>query len=81
MKKYICILASAALFTACERRDTVVTPAASPAPDHNTTIVNPTPAGGTTTNETNTTIMTSPTPAMGTTTEETTTTTTASPTP
>jgi hypothetical protein len=49
MKKSICILAAAALFTACERRETVTTPAAPAAPgqENNTTIVNPTPAGGT----------------------------------
>jgi hypothetical protein len=48
MKKLICILASAALFGACEQK-TEVTPAAAPPVDTkkaetNTTIVNPPPA-------------------------------------
>ncbi|MEP6808829.1 MAG: hypothetical protein ABI992_01175 [Chthoniobacterales bacterium] len=59
MKKYICILATAALFTACEQKSETVTPAA---PDHNTTtIVNPSPAE-TKKTEMNTTIV-NPTPA------------------
>ena len=55
MKKYICILAGAALFTACEQKTTTVNPPAKT--EHNTTIVNPSPAGGTTKSETNTTIV------------------------
>ena len=43
MKKYICILASAALLVACEQKTETVTPAASPAEtENNTTVVNPT---------------------------------------
>ena len=45
MKKLFCILASAALFAACEQKtETVNTPAASPAEkktENNTTVVNP----------------------------------------
>ncbi len=92
MKKYICILASAALFTACEQKtENVTTPAAADKPDttivnppadapkteSNTTIVNPTPAEAPKT-ETNTTINTAPTMAPDTTT---TTTTTSTPNP
>jgi hypothetical protein len=60
MKKILCLLASAALLGACEQR-TVVEPAtgtaASPVTktEHNTTIVNPTPAAGTSTTTTTTT--------------------------
>ncbi len=43
MKKYICILASAALLVACEQKTETVAPAASPADatENNTTVVNP----------------------------------------
>lgn len=58
MKKYICILATAALFTACEQKSETVTPAAPAKGD--TTIVNP--AAPATKSETNTTIV-NPTPA------------------
>ena len=58
MKKYICLLAAAALFSACEQKTETVTPAAPAAADHNTTIVNP-PANK---SETKTTIV-NPTPA------------------
>jgi uncharacterized lipoprotein YajG len=51
MKKYICILASAALLAACEQKTETVTPAASPSDTSNTTSttsgasdVTPTPA-------------------------------------
>ncbi|HWP89338.1 MAG TPA: hypothetical protein VNM70_15760 [Burkholderiales bacterium] len=66
MKKYICILASAALFAACEQRTETVVPAASPATktENKTTIVNPSPAGGTHTHtDTTTTTTTAPSPA------------------
>src|SRR5207253_8535070 len=57
MKKLFCILASAALFAACEQKtETVNTPAASPAEkktENNTTVVNP-PATKEKTKETNT---------------------------
>ena len=72
MKKYICILAGAALFVACEQKTETVNPPA------NTTIVNPSPAGGTTKSETNTTIV-NPPPAGGTKTESSTSTTTSTP--
>ena len=56
MKKYICILASAALLVACEQKTETAAPAASPAEttENNTTVVNP-PA---TTSETTTTVTT-----------------------
>jgi len=45
MKKLICILAGAALFGACEQKETVVSPAASSPGEkkveRNTTVVNP----------------------------------------
>jgi PBP1b-binding outer membrane lipoprotein LpoB len=59
MKKYICILAGAALFVACEQKTETVNPPAKT--EHNTTVVNPSPAGGTTKSETNTTIVNPPT--------------------
>ncbi|MEO5720764.1 MAG: hypothetical protein ABIR71_04745 [Chthoniobacterales bacterium] len=62
MKKYLCILASAALFTACEQKTETVTPAApADATHHDTTVVNP-PAAVAPKTETNTTIV-NPTPA------------------
>ena len=75
MKKYICILAGAALFVACEQKSTTVNPPAKT--ESNTTIVNPSPAGGTTKSETNTTIVNPP--ASGTKTESSTSTTTSTP--
>jgi PBP1b-binding outer membrane lipoprotein LpoB len=75
MKKYICILAAAALFVACEQKTETVNPPAKT--EHNTTIVNPSPAGGTTKSETNTTIVNPP--ASGTKTESSTSTTTSTP--
>ena len=82
MKKLICILASAALFSACEQKTETVTPAAAPAEkkESNTTIVNP-PAKDTGAKTTNI-ITTAPTPATSTETKtESTTTTTSSPNP
>lgn len=96
MKKYICILASAALLVACEQKTETVAPAASPAEstENNTTVVNPpatSPATTMETTENNTTVMTTPaestpmetmTPATSEgSTMESTTTTEASPTP
>ena len=54
MKKYICILASAALLVACEQKNETATPAASPAEstENNTTVVNPPASTDTTTNTT-----------------------------
>ncbi|MBA2242600.1 MAG: hypothetical protein H0W04_06880 [Chthoniobacterales bacterium] len=66
MKKFITILAGAALFAACEHRTEVTAPGASPAgkSETNTTIVNPSPTiTPATTNTTNTTITTMPTAA------------------
>ena len=79
MKKYLCILASAALFAACEQRveTTAPTAPADKKTEHNTTIVNPSPAGGTK-SETNTTIV-NPPPAGSTKTESSTSTTTSTP--
>lgn len=55
MKKYICILASAALLVACEQKTETVAPATPPADttENNTTVVNP-PAS---TTENNTTMV------------------------
>jgi hypothetical protein len=41
MKKLICILASAALFGACEEKTDVVAPAASPVPEKTNKAVDP----------------------------------------
>ena len=62
MKKYICILAGAALLAACEQKTETVAPApAEKKTENNTTIVNPSPAGDKTyKSETNTTITSSP---------------------
>jgi uncharacterized lipoprotein YajG len=58
MKNYICILASVALLTACEQKETsVTTPPAENKTENNTTIVKESPAPATKT-ETNTTINT-----------------------
>ena len=58
MKKYICILASAALFAACEQKETTVTnPPAGENKETNTTVVKEPAAPSKT--ETNTTINTS----------------------
>jgi uncharacterized lipoprotein YajG len=57
MKKYICILAGAALLAACEQKETTVTPPAENKTESNTTVVKESPAPATKT-ETNTTINT-----------------------
>ena len=58
MKNYICILASVALLTACEQKETSVTnPPAENKTENNTTIVKESPGPATKT-ETNTTINT-----------------------
>src|SRR5437763_5828442 len=88
MKKLFCILASAALFAACEQKtETVNTPAASPAEkktENNTTVVNP-PATKEKTKETNTITNTTTSSPSATnpprSSSSTTTTTVASPTP
>ena len=41
MKKYICILASLALLTACEQKETTVTNPPAEKKESNTTVVNP----------------------------------------
>ena len=95
MKKYICILASAALLVACEQKTETAAPAApAESTENNTTVVNPpatSPATTMETTENNTTVMTTPaestpmetmTPATSEgTTMESTTATEASPTP
>ena len=80
MKKYICILAGAALLAACEQKTETVAPApAEKKTENNTTIVNPSPAGGTTKTETNTTNILSSSPSGETKTESSTSTTTSTP--
>jgi len=66
MKKLICILASAALFGACEQRTEVApaAPAADKKTESNTTIVNP-PASHERTKETTTNTITNAPPADG----------------
>ena len=58
MKKYICILASAAvLLAACEQKTETVNPPSQEKKETNTTVVNPSPtATNKTETETNTTI-------------------------
>jgi hypothetical protein len=41
MKKYICILASLALLTACEQKETTVTNPPAEKKESNTTVINP----------------------------------------
>src|ERR1700730_16828545 len=63
MKKYICILAGAALLAACEQKTETVAPATSPPAgktESNTTIINPSPAEKTEKTETNITLNPSP---------------------
>jgi hypothetical protein len=65
MKKYICVLAGAALLAACEQKETTVTnPPAEKTEkkESNTTIVNPSPAEKTEKTETNINVTTSPSP-------------------
>jgi uncharacterized lipoprotein YajG len=66
MKKYICILAGAALLAACEQKTETVAPATSPPAEKtesNTTIINPSPAEKTEKTETNVNLNTSPSPS------------------
>jgi hypothetical protein len=82
MKKLICILASAALFGACEQK-TEVAPAA-PADKKDTTIINPPPAKsetGVKEKSTTTNTITNAPPADGSVKTESTTTTSSSPNP
>lgn len=63
MKKYACIFALAALFAACQEKETTVTNPPAENKETNTTIVKESPAPSTNT-ETNTTINTgSPAPS------------------
>ena len=66
MKKYICILAGAALLAACEQKETTVTnPPAEKKTENNTTIVKESPAPTEKTEtktETNINVRTSPSP-------------------
>ena len=64
MKKYICLLATAALFAACEQKETTVTNPPAEKSESNTTIVNPSPAGETKT-ESNTNINVGSSPSGG----------------
>jgi hypothetical protein len=60
MKKYICLLALAALLPACEKKETTVTnPPGDTKTENNTTVVKESPAAGTSKTENNTTINTS----------------------
>jgi PBP1b-binding outer membrane lipoprotein LpoB len=77
MKKYICLLAGAALFAACEQKTETTNPPAENKTENNTTVVNPSPAT-TEKTETNTTVNTAPSPSES---SSTTTTTTTSPAP
>jgi uncharacterized lipoprotein YajG len=67
MKKYICILAGAALLAACEQKETTVTNPPAEKTESNTTIINkesPAPETKTETkSETNIDINTSPAPS------------------
>jgi PBP1b-binding outer membrane lipoprotein LpoB len=66
MKKYICILAGAALLAACEQKTETVAPATNPPAEKtesNTTIINPSPAEKTEKTETNVNVNTSPSPS------------------
>jgi uncharacterized lipoprotein YajG len=65
MKKYICILAGAALLSACEQRETTVTNPPGEKKETNTTIVKESPAPSTKTEsktETNVNVTRSPSP-------------------
>jgi uncharacterized lipoprotein YajG len=65
MKKYICVLVGAALFVACEQKETTVTNPPAEKKESNTTIVNPSPSGKTEKTEkteTNINVTTSPSP-------------------
>lgn len=88
MKRLICILASAALFGACEQKTETVTPAAPPVDNKktetNTTVVNPPAKSDTGAKEKIITTSTTNAPSPATSTEtktESTTTTTSSPNP
>jgi uncharacterized lipoprotein YajG len=61
MKKYICLLAGLALLTACEQKETTVTPPAEKK-ETNTTVINQSPAPATTKEKTDININTSPSP-------------------
>jgi len=62
MKKYICVLVGAALFVACEQKETTVTNPPAEKKESNTTIVNPSPSGKTEKTETNINVTSSPSP-------------------
>jgi PBP1b-binding outer membrane lipoprotein LpoB len=80
MKKYICILAGAALLVACENKETTVTPPGDTKTENNTTVVKESPAAPSSKTENNTTVNTGASPSGGTKTE-TSTTTSSSPNP
>jgi PBP1b-binding outer membrane lipoprotein LpoB len=79
MKKYISILAGAALLAACEQKTETTNPPAESKTENNTTVVNPSPAK-TEKTETNTTVNTATSPSSESS-STTTTTSSASPTP
>jgi len=62
MKKYICLLASLAMLTACEQKETTITNPPAEKKESNTTVVNPSPATSTKTEKTDININTSPSP-------------------
>jgi hypothetical protein len=62
MKKYICLLAVVALFTACEQKQTTVTSPPTEKKETNTTVINPSPATTTKKEKTEININTSPSP-------------------
>ena len=63
MKKYICLLMGAVLLAACEQKETTVANPPAEKKESNTTIVNPSPATSTKTdNKTDINIKTSPSP-------------------
>jgi uncharacterized lipoprotein YajG len=61
MKKYVCLLIGAALFAACEQKETTVTNPPAEKKESNTTIVNP-PSGTTKKEKTDVNVNTSPNP-------------------
>jgi hypothetical protein len=61
MKKYICLIASIALFAACEQKQTTVNPPAEKK-ESQTTVINPSPATETKKEKTEININTSPSP-------------------
>ena len=61
MKKYICLLIGAALFAACEQKETTVTNPPAEKKESNTTVINP-PSGTAAKEKTQVNVNTSPKP-------------------